>query len=177
MILEKSITFLSLLNDNNNLNWMHSHKDLKEEAQYEFQLFLDALIAKIQTFDKTIEPMDSKKLLFRLNRDIRFSHNKSPYNPSFRAHIGPKGKQFIPAGYYLQVDPKDDFFLTKGVYATQFPEATAMVRDYIVAHGEELTNIINNNNFKHYFQLSGFKLKNCPRGYDKESPYVETTET
>ncbi|AMP19968.1 hypothetical protein AZF37_01115 [endosymbiont 'TC1' of Trimyema compressum] len=74
---------------------MHKHKDLKKEAEYEFLLFLDALINNIRTFDKAIEPTDSK-FLFRLNRDIRFSHNKSPYNPSFRAHIDPKGKQFIP---------------------------------------------------------------------------------
>ena len=48
-----------------------------------------------------------------------------------------------------------------------------MVKDYIVEHGEALEKIINNKTFKSYFQLSGIKLKKAPKGYDKESPYIE----
>lgn len=173
MTLEKTIEFLTKLNDNNNLDWMHGHKDLKEEALYEFEQLVDELLGRISIFEPELNQFDSKSLMFRLNRDVRFSHDKRPYNPSFRVHMGPKGKQFIPAGYFMQIDPTGDTFIAGGVYATQFPEAIAMVRDYILNHGQTLEAIVNKPSFKKNFILKGQKLKNGPKGYDKESPYIE----
>ena len=60
-----------------------------------------------------------------------------------------------------------------GVFATQFPDATTLVRDYLTGHGVEFLDIINNQDFRENFQVIGEKLKNVPSGYDKNHPLAE----
>ncbi len=106
-------------------------------------------------------------------RDTRFSHDKSPYNPAFRAHISSKGKLPVPVGYYLMVKPGDQSFLGGGLFADMFKDATSMVRDYITGNGPELEQIIHAPEFEKHFTLQGTALKKVPAGYDKEHPQAE----
>lgn len=48
-----------------------------------------------------------------------------------------------------------------------------MVRDYIIQHVQEFQSILHAPEFTANFVLEGEKLKNVPRGYDKESPLAE----
>lgn len=50
-------------------------------------------------------------LTFKLVRDTRFSRDKSPYNPAFRAHISSMGKLPIPVGYFIMIKPGNQSFL------------------------------------------------------------------
>ena len=101
------------------------------------------------------------------------SHDKSPYNPSFRAHIASKGKLPVPVGYYLMIKPGDQSFLGGGLFADMFRDATAMIRDYITERGEEFEEIIHAPEFQKHFRVQGTSLKNVPAGYDKEHPQAE----
>ena len=114
-----------------------------------------------------------KELTFKLVRDTRFSHDKSPYNASFRAHISSMGKLPIPVGYYIMIKPNGGTFLGGGLFADMFKNATNMVRDYIAAHPNEWNDIITDNQFKKYFTVKGTALKNVPAEYDKEHPQAE----
>ena len=131
------------------------------------------LIYGIGEFDQSVLHNVPKELTFKLVRDTRFSHDKSPYNPSFRAHISSMGKLPIPVGYYVMIKPNGSTFLGGGLFADMFSNATAMVRDYIAAHPKELDKIINDAQFKKYFTIKGTALKNVPSGYDKEHPQAE----
>ena len=111
--------------------------------------------------------------LFRSVRDTRFSHDKSPYNPAFRAHISSMGKLPIPVGYYLMLKPGGQSFLGGGLFADMFKDATRMVRDYISAHGEEWEQIITAPSFQEHFTVGGSALKNVPAGYEKDHPQAE----
>jgi uncharacterized protein (TIGR02453 family) len=164
--------FLSDLQSNNSLVWMKENKTRYLNAKAEFELLLRDLIIRISDFDKTISYLQPKDLVFRLNRDTRFSHDKSPYNPSFRAHISAAGRTPIPAGYYINIQPSN-CFLGGGVFATAFPDAITMVRDYLVLHSEEFISIISEKAFVDNFTVVGEKLKNVPRGYDKDHPLAE----
>ncbi len=167
------IDYLSALEKNNNREWYHANKDGFKKANAEFEELLQALILEIGKFDGSILHNNPKDLTFKIVRDTRFSHDKSPYNPAFRAHISAGGKLPVPVGYYLMIKPGGHSFLGGGLFADMFKDATAMVRDYIVKNGKEWETIIQDEAFKKYFTVQGASLKNVPAGYDKDHPQAE----
>lgn len=165
--------YLSALSMHNNREWYHTNKEDFKKANAEFEVLLQRLILEIGKFDSSILYHNPKDLTFKLVRDTRFSHDKSPYNPAFRAHISAKGKLPVPVGYYLMIKPGSQSFLGGGLFADMFKDATTMVRDYIVQNGEELEAIIREPEFQKYFVVRGAALKNVPAGYEKEHPQAE----
>lgn len=170
---ELILNYLAELSVNNNREWYHEHKKENKAANEQFEQLVQQLIYGIGEFDQSVLHNVPKELTFKLVRDTRFSHDKSPYNPSFRAHISSMGKLPIPVGYYVMIKPNGSTFLGGGLFADMFSNATAMVRDYIAAHPKELDKIINDAQFKKYFTIKGTALKNVPSGYDKEHPQAE----
>ena len=98
--------YLSELSMNNNREWYHANKEDYKKANAEFEEVLQALMMEIGKFDSSILHNNPKDLTFKIVRDTRFSHDKSPYNPAFRAHISSKGKLPVPVGYYLMICSK-----------------------------------------------------------------------
>ncbi len=167
------LEYLSMLSANNNREWYHEHKKENKEAAGQFEQLVQELIYGIGTFDESVLHNNPQELTFKLVRDTRFSHDKSPYNPSFRAHIGAKGKLPVPVGYYIMIKPDGGSFLGGGLFADMFSNATAMVRKYIAAHPDEWNEVISAAEFGKYFTVKGTALKNVPAGFDKEHPQAE----
>lgn len=167
------LKYLTDLSEHNNREWYHAHKAENKEANAQFEELIQTLILRIGEFDSSILHNQPKELTFKLMRDTRFSHDKSPYNPAFRAHIASKGKLPVPVGYYLMIKPGGQSFLGGGLFADMFRDATEMIRDYITEHGEEFEEIIHAPEFQKYFRVQGTSLKNVPAGYDKEHPQAE----
>lgn len=172
MNVNKTLEFLSNLEANNSFEWMNEHKKEYQTAKNEFLQFIQELLVQIAEFDQSVAHLEPKRLVYRLNRDIRFSHDKTPYNPAFRAHLSIAERKPIPAGYYICIKPNQSF-LGGGVFATQFPQATEMIRDHLVSHHKEFQQIITKKEFMENFEVEGVKLKNVPRGYDKNHPLAE----
>ena len=170
---EIMLDYLARLSKNNNREWYHEHKKENKIATEQFEELLQELIYGIGSFDKSVLNNVPKELTFKLVRDTRFSHDKSPYNPSFRAHISSMGKLPVPVGYYIMIKPDGGTFLGGGLFADMFTNATAMVRDYIAAHPEEWESVISSTEFKKNFTVKGTAMKNVPNGYDKEHPQAE----
>lgn len=168
MKLEKTMEFLARLEENNSLDWMHNHKEMHRCAKTEFLSWLDSLITAIAVEEPSVAGQQGASLLFRLNRDTRFSKDKRPYNASFRAHISKGGRLPVPVGYFLCVKP-GGCFLGGGLFASQFSKATEMVRDALVNDPQGFQKAISNP----AFTLSGEQLKNVPRGFDKAHPMAE----
>ncbi len=167
------LKYLTELSENNNREWYHAHKSEYKEANSEFESLVQALILKIGEFDSSVINNIPKELTFKLNRDTRFTHDKSPYNPAFRAHISSMGKMPIPVGYYLMIKPNDQSFIGGGLFADMFKDATAMVREHISRNGDEWEKIINGLDFRKNFKVQGASLKNVPSGYEKDHPQAE----
>lgn len=165
--------YLTALAANNDREWYHAHKADYKAANALFEQLVQELIYGIGTFDNSVLHNVPKELTFKLVRDTRFSHDKSPYNPSFRAHISSQGKLPIPVGYYIMLKPNGGTFLGGGLFADMFANATAMVRDYISAYPDEWNDIITDAAFNKYFTVKGTALKNVPAGYDKNNPQAE----
>ena len=118
------IDYLTELSRNNNREWYHDHKSDYQKANAEFETVLQELILEIGKFDESILHNVPKELTFKLVRDTRFSHDKSPYNPAFRAHISSMGKLPVPVGYYLMIKPGNQSFLGGGLFADMCKDAT-----------------------------------------------------
>ena len=167
------LDYLSSLGANNNREWYHAHKAEYQAANTQFEELIQSLILRIGEFDGSILGHAPKELTFKMVRDTRFSHDKSPYNPAFRAHISSMGKLPIPVGYYLMLKPGGQSFLGGGLFADMFKDATRMVRNYILEHGSEWEEIITASSFQEHFTVGGSALKNVPAGYEKEHPQAE----
>lgn len=173
MNIQLILKYLSELSENNNREWYHLHKEEYKEANAQFEAMLQELILEIGKTDSSILHNVPKDITFKMVRDTRFSHDKSPYNPAFRAHISSMGKLPIPVGYYMMIKPGNQSFLGGGLFADIFKDATTMVRDYIVENSKEWNEIMNAADFKQYFMVQGTALKNVPKGYDKEHSQAE----
>lgn len=167
------IKYLSALRDNNDREWFHEHKAAYQTAAREFEELLQQLIFRLGEFDSTVLKYAPKELTFKLNRDTRFSHDKSPYNPAFRAHIGPQGKLPIPVGYYLMLKPDGNSFLGGGLFTDMFSNATALIREYLAHNPTKWTAIITEPAFSSRFTVQGAALKRIPSGYDPAHPLAE----
>lgn len=164
------LKYLTDLSENNNREWYHANKAAGKEACAEFEDLVQSLILRIGAFDDSVLHNQPRDITFKMVRDTRFSHDKSPYNPAFRAHIAAKGKLPVPVGYYLMIKPNGQSFLGGGLFADMFQHATTMVRDYIAEHGREWKEIIHAPEFQKHFEVRGTSLKNVPAGYDKAHP-------
>jgi uncharacterized protein (TIGR02453 family) len=167
------LSYLNDLEQNNNREWYHSRKTENKTAVNDFEALIQDLIFKIGEFDSSILNNNPKDLTFKLVRDTRFSHDKSPYNPTFRCHISSSGKLPIPVGYFLCIRPNNRSFLGGGLFADMFKEATNLIRDYIYNHAEEFQSIITSKTFSENFKVTGTSLKNVPKGYSADSPVAE----
>ena len=165
------LRYLADLEANNSREWYHAHRADHQQASAQFEALVGALMDRIGTFDSAILGHAPKSLTFKLVRDTRFSRDKSPYNPAFRAHIAPMGKLPIPVGYYLMLRPGGRSFLGGGLFADMFKDATRMVRDHIAAHGGEWEDILSAPSFR--FTVGGTALKNVPAGYGRDHPQAQ----
>ena len=89
------LEYLADLTQNNNREWYHANKERYRKANAEFECFIRELILAISEFDNRIVHNEPKDLTFKLVRDTRFSLDKSPYNPTLRAHISSVGKLLL----------------------------------------------------------------------------------
>lgn len=167
------LTYLGNLEQNNNREWFHTHKTEYQDAVARFEELIEGLMMELGKDDSRILQFKPGELTFKIMRDTRFSHDKSPYNPAFRCHISPGGKLPVPVGDFLFISPGGRSFLGGGLFADMFKDATKMVRDYISTHPEQLRHILEDSRFKKHFTIDGSALKNVPKGYDPENPMAQ----
>lgn len=169
--METTLKFLKQLAKNNNKEWFDVNRKVYETAKAEFEQVVKSVIDKSTTFDKGLVGLEARKCLFRINRDIRFSKDKSPYKHNMGASINPGGSKGIGAGYYIHIEPGKSF-LAGGCYMPP-PETLSAIRQEIDYHTKDFKKILNAKDFKTYFkELSdeGDKLKTAPKGYPKDHP-------
>jgi len=174
MQLNKNVfQFLDELKQNNNTDWFHSNKSVYNEVKSEVEKFIDQLIVEISKFDSSISHLTAKQCTFRINRDIRFSKDKSPYKTNFGAFINKKGKKTECAGYYLHIEPEKCF--VAGGWYMPMPEELQKIRQEIDYNATAFSGIINEPKFKKLFKNldEELKLKNPPKGYDNSNKMIE----
>ena len=164
--------FLKDLAANNNRDWMHAHKKQYEAAKNEFKVFVAELIKGISAFDSGVTGLEPKDCIFRVNRDIRFSKDKSPYKTNFGASIMEGGRKSLNPTYYIHIQPGKSF-VAGGLYMPE-PENLKKIRQEIDYNPEELKKIVQEERFVSAFgAMTGDRLKTTPKGYPKDHPNIE----
>jgi len=173
MDIQKVLDFLAALRENNNKTWMEAHKADYQGARNTFIDIADFLIKGMIPLDKNIADLEPKRCIFRINRDIRFSKDKSPYKINMGAYLTPGGRNSGYAGYYLHLEPQNRSFVAGGIYQPS-TEALKKIRQEIDYNGDDLHTIVSAPHFSTLFGgLQGEKLKKPPQGYDAENPQIE----
>lgn len=176
MIQPQTIQFLTDLKANNNKPWFDANRKTYETAKQNFIEVIEQLIKGIGKFDKGIEESElkAKDCIFRINRDVRFSKDKSPYKTNFGAWFTAGGKKAAGAGYYFHIDSNECFF-AGGVW---MPENSDLkkIRDEIDYNFEELKGIFEAPDFKKFFPAGLDReaaISRPPKGYDAANPAIE----
>ncbi|NJL13697.1 MAG: DUF2461 domain-containing protein [Microscillaceae bacterium] len=170
--MKTTLDFLQDLSQHNHREWFAENKSRYESAKAEFIPFIDQMIREIGLFDADIAPLEAKQCIFRINRDIRFSKDKSPYKTNMGGFLGRGGRQTRYAGYYIHLQPKGESFFGGGLYMPPAPDLSA-VRQEIDYHIEEFLGIVQAEDFQTQFgEIQGERVKTAPKGYAKDHPYL-----
>lgn len=172
MNLAQSLAFLEELDRHNTKEWMDDHKAWYQECRQEFIEYTQAMITGVSRFAPEVSGLDPRKCIFRINRDVRFSKDKSPYKTNFGAALSEGGKKSDNPAYYLHLQP-GEVFVGGGIYMPP-AEVLAKIRQEVDYNPEELKRIVEKEGFRKVFgEIRGEKLKTAPKGYPKDHPNIE----
>jgi uncharacterized protein (TIGR02453 family) len=174
MIHPATLDFLRKLKKNNNREWFEKNRAKYEEARQNVEETVAAIIAEVRKFDKQIPAdLDPKKCLFRIYRDVRFSHDKRPYKNNIGAYISAAGKKAVAPGFYIHFEPGTSF-LAGGMWQPPAPELSK-VRQEIDYNFSEFKKIVNDKTFRKHFGTldQEDKLATSPKGYPKDHEGIE----
>ena len=176
MITDATLAFLRELKVHNERAWFTEHKGAYQQAYSEMLNTVVQLLVAISGFDPGIAAagLDPKSCIMRINRDIRFSKDKSPYKSNFFAFINRGGRKSQWGGYYLHLEPGGTF-AGGGIYMPE-PAVLDQTRREIAANFGEWQSIIAQKEFCSQFSegvLPSGKLVRPPKGYEHTNPAIE----
>ena len=172
------IPFLKELSKNNNKDWFEANKSRYKTIQKEITEFTEKLIAGIAKFDPTIAGLTAKNCSYRIYRDTRFSHDKTPYKTHIGIYIAKGGKNSGYAGYYFHIEPKSSgswlggCIFSTGLYMPE-PAILKSVREDILSNGENFVKTIKAAKNFEWDDDKEYKLSRPPKGFPADSPYIE----
>ena len=105
----RGLRFLRDLAKHNDRNWFVPRKHIYEE---DLLLPMQRLVFELSDrFARRRIPIygDLRRSIFRIYRDVRFSHDKLPYKTHFAAYLSPDGGRHTPGGLYIHIAPKNSF--------------------------------------------------------------------
>jgi uncharacterized protein (TIGR02453 family) len=174
-----TIEFLQELAENNNSNWFNNNKNRFEEyVKKPFHDFVVAISQELQKIEKVGMALP-KDCIFRLNRDVRFSEDKSPYKTFVSALISPYGrKNKAYPGFYIQIS-SIEIRIYSGCHDLT-PKQLKSVRQKIHNEPEKFKMIISDKEFiKVFGEVKGEKNKKIPHPFSElvdEIPQIANKE-
>lgn len=167
--------YLRDLAKNNDRDWFNAHKDRYEEHLKDpaltfisdFALRLAAISPHFNAIPKAVGGS-----LFRIYRDTRFSHDKTPY----KTHVGiqfrhKQAKDVHAPGFYLHIEPGASM-IGVGIWHPDGPSLTR-IRESIDTDPKAWLAARDDKTFRRQLSLGGESLKRPPRGFAADHPLVE----
>lgn len=175
MLSKDTLQFLDDLKANNNRDWFLENKKRYEAFKKDYQQLVANLLDAMKPLDPSLEMLEVKNCTFRINRDIRFSKDKTPYKSHLGIWLSSGAKGLNRSGYYIHLE-KGASFIAGGLYCPESEDLKKM-RKEIAFFYDDLEAILAEKDFKSEFgdfdRNEKDTLKNPPRGYDKEHPAIE----
>lgn len=153
---------------------MQANRPAYEAARADFLQFTQQVLTGFANYEPDLLPLQPKDCVFRQNRDVRFSADKSPYKINMGAAFSKGGKKSVLAGYYFHLEPGKSF-VGGGLW---MPDKALVqkVRQEIDYCWDEWQLMLKNKSFqKHYSDFSRepeMILQREPKGYDKNNPAI-----
>ena len=173
MIGKSTLQFLTALKKNNSKEWFDANRPKYESAKADVYATIEKLVQVIGTYDKDIAPLQLKDCTFRINRDIRFAKDKTPYKTNIAGYFAKGGKKSDAAGYYMHIEP-GAAFIAAGCWWPE-PKHLAAIRQEIDYNFDDWQKIISSKKFKSAFTEGVAQkdtLQRAPKGYDEENPAI-----
>ena len=173
MLKSSTLKFLKDLKKNNNKPWFDQNRPAFDGAKSDFVSLVEEIIVAVARFDESIGELKAKDCTFRINRDVRFSKNKTPYKTNMAASFSKGGKKAMVAGYYFHCEPGQSF--TGGGFYSPGPAELSKIRQEIDYNFDEWIAILNEKKFKTLFNQgveTRDSLIRAPKGYDENNPAI-----
>ncbi len=175
MITKEALQFMADLQANNNTEWMHANKKRYENFKNDYHAMIASLLSEMKPLDANLELLEIKNCTFRINRDIRFSKDKSPYKTNIGMWLSTNRNRKNSPGYYIHYE-KGASFIAGGVWCPEVEELKKIRKEIEFFH-EDLNAIVNNENFKSGFEALSREennvLKKAPKGFDPTHEAIE----
>jgi uncharacterized protein (TIGR02453 family) len=169
---ESFVQFFNNLSENNNTAWFDANRKTYETVvKKPFEAFVQEMIARIAAHDPEVT-IPAKDAIFRINKDIRFSKDKTPYNTHVAANISKYGrKDKAYPGFYFQLS-HTGAQVFGGAYMPE-KETLEKIRGLIAGDLDGFGKLIDGEAFKsQYGTLKGEAVKRIPEewkaAYEKQ---------
>lgn len=170
MIQKSTLKFLRDLTDNNDRDWFANNKQRYLDAQENVIVSIDELIALMNKHDQ-IETLSGKQSLYRIYNDVRFSNDKTPFNPRFAGYLR-RQKPSLRGGYYFWIKPGASRVACG--FASPNADDLLRIRQDIELNHDDWKKLLSKKSIVTTFgQLQGEQVKTSPRGFPKDHPAIE----
>ena len=147
-----TLKFLEAVKINNNTEWMHRNHDLYVQERKRFTDLVEQLIIDMQKVDYNLIWINPKDCIYRFNKDLRFSPDKShPYKLHFWAFLCSWWRKSSLPWYYIHIQPWDNSMIGWWSWCPSKEEINR-IRLHIWKNWEERKDIIENPVFKKYYK-------------------------
>ncbi len=173
--IRETLDFLIELKANNHKEWFDAHRKRYLSVKAGFEVFVQEVIGGISAFDPSVADVKAKNCMYRINRDIRFSHNKEPYKTHLGAFICAYGRHSTYAGYYVHLEAPGseyigDNILAAGSYMPSTKELES-IRTEIYDNPTEFKAALAK--AKGFSLEIGTRLQRVPRGFPTDFELAE----
>lgn len=158
------LQFFMDLAGNNNKDWFDQNRKRYEvNVKDAFKNFVTHIITKLAEEDPAFKDLEASSCIFRINRDIRFSKDKTPYKMNVSAVVAPEGKKSKAInGVYFELGP-EHVRVYGGVYEIDKDDLLT-VREGIAKNPEKFKKLYSEASFKNVFgEILGEKNKVIPK--------------
>ena len=147
-----TLKFLEAVKINNNTERMHRNHDLYVQERKRFTELVEHLIVDMQKIDPNLDWIVAKDCIYRFNKDLRFSPDKShPYKLHFWAFLCSGGRKSSLPWYYIHIQPWDKSMIGWWSRCPSKDEVNR-IRLHIRKNRDEWKDITENQNFKKYYE-------------------------
>lgn len=170
-----ALRFLADLAENNERDWFEANRgryeaDVREPAR----AFVRAMAPKLQKISRELVADDRKigGSIMRINKDVRFSKDKSPYKTNLGIQFRHRtGKDVHAPGLYVHIQP-GMLFLGSGMWHPE-PDALHALRTAVAAAPAKWRKIVDDPALTAQWSQAGSSLKKPPRGFVADHPNIE----
>lgn len=170
--MKEILKFLEELEANNNREWFYENRGKYKVIRLKVLELAGRLIKEVSKFYDLGYELKANDCIFRINRDTRFSKDKTPYKTNFGIEITPNWKRWWLPCFYLHIQPGNQSFIAWWLYMPD-SKITWIVREWIDKKWKDLQKIINKILNSDWYYLYDEAIKSSPRWYKKDNPNIE----